>query len=86
MSACAARTWFAERDLQTKKSMLMAIGSNLVITDKKLTIEAKNPFLILEKSLPCLHGEKSPIEPDIFRIDKGPRARVSALGPTDLRR
>ena len=84
MFACSARTWFAQGDRETKKSILAAIGSNLVLQDKKLTIEAKNPFIILEKSLPCLHEEKSPMEPEIFRIGKGKRVPLSALNPTGL--
>jgi hypothetical protein len=80
--ACSARTWFAEGDLETKKSILSAIGSNLILKDKKLSIEAKKPFVILEKSLPCMHAEKAPIEPEIFRIGKGKRVPVSALSPT----
>lgn len=82
--ACSARTWFADGDLQTKKSILSAIGSNLILKDKKLSIEAKKPFVILEKSLPCLQGKNGRIEPEIFRIGKAKRAPVRALNPTGL--
>ena len=49
--ACSAREWFAKGELKVKKEILTAIGSNLTLKDKKFCIEAKNPFLILEKSL-----------------------------------
>ncbi|MEI7729358.1 MAG: recombinase family protein [Verrucomicrobiota bacterium] len=48
--ACIAQTCFAKGDTMTKKVILDAIGSNLVLKDKKLIIEAKKPFFILEKS------------------------------------
>jgi hypothetical protein len=82
--ACSARTMFAQGDVETKRSLLAAIGSNLILKDKKLSIEAKKPFLILEKSLPCLQGKNGRIEPEICRRDKGKRAPVSTLSPTGL--
>ena len=41
----------------------MAIGSNLILTDKKLRIEAKKPFFVLEEGLKTLAGENVPFEP-----------------------
>jgi len=62
--ACSAREWFAKGDLKAKKEILSAIGSNLTLKDKKLFIEAKNPFLILEKSLPRIHAVQLKFEPE----------------------
>jgi len=61
--ACSARAWFAQGDLKTKKEIFSAIGSNLVLRDKTLWIEAKNPFLILEKSLPRIPDAQPRFEP-----------------------
>jgi hypothetical protein len=36
--------WFQHGDLQTKKLILETIGSNPVLTDKILSIEARKPF------------------------------------------
>ena len=82
--ACAARSWFAAGDLKTKKAILSAIGSNLTLKDKKLRIEAKNPFLIIEKSLPRLADAQPVFEPEIFRINKRKKAPVSAPNPSGL--
>ncbi|MBI4641700.1 MAG: recombinase family protein [Candidatus Tectomicrobia bacterium] len=61
--ACSARAWFAQGDLKTKKEMLSAIGSNLVLQDKQFRIEAKHPFAILEKSLSGISVAQSRFEP-----------------------
>ena len=64
--ASRARGWFAEGGSQTKKEILSTVGSNLTLRDKKLTIEARNPFLILEESLPPLKDHIPTIEPGIL--------------------
>jgi len=46
-----------------KKEILAAIGSNLVLHDKKLRIEAMKPFFILESSLSPKHCEIRRFEP-----------------------
>ncbi|MDP3779328.1 MAG: recombinase family protein [bacterium] len=84
--ACSARKWFAEGNMKIKKVILTAIGSNLILKDKKLTIEAKKPFLILEKSLPRMAEAKSTFEPKNFRMNKGKRELVHSLNPSGLRR
>ena len=37
--------------VQDKKAIMTVIGSNLVLNDKKLTIEPRTPFLMIEKAL-----------------------------------
>ena len=69
--ACTARNRFATGDAMTKKQILMTIGSNLILRDKKLLIEAKKPFLILEKSLSASELEKVPIEPEMDEMPQG---------------
>ncbi len=61
--ACYAPYWFTHGDTNTKKEILSAIGSNLILKDKKLIIEAKNPFLIFEKSITGLFIEIPVFEP-----------------------
>lgn len=48
--ACNARRRFANGDPNTKKAILAAIGSNLILRDRKLNIEARKPFFILENT------------------------------------
>ena len=62
--ASSAQKRFAEGDPNTKKEILAAVQSNLILKDKKLLFEAKKPFLILENTI---FPEKliiSPIEPE----------------------
>jgi hypothetical protein len=61
--ACEVTTRFARGDVQDKKRILNDIGSNLVLMDGKLSIEAKIPFRILEDALPSMAGIPCPIEP-----------------------
>ena len=68
--ACSAREWFAKGDLKVKKEILTAISSNLTLRDKKLCIEAKNPFLILEKSLSRMPEVQARFEPSKFGSTK----------------
>lgn len=62
--ACTARKRFAQGDAKTKKEILASVGSNLILKDKKLCIEATKPFFILEKALSGNGGEKAAIEPE----------------------
>lgn len=80
--ASVARERFAKGDLNTKKEILLAIGSNLTLKDKKLFIEAKKPFLVLEKSLPDLPQDNAAFEPKIFRVNKRKRELVGSLSLT----
>lgn len=82
--ACLAREWFAKGDLKVKKEILSAIGSNLTLRDKKLCIEAKNPFLILEKSLSRIPAVQIKFEPEKFLVNKGKRELVGSPRPTGL--
>ena len=48
--ACTVQERFAKGDPKTKKEILTTIGSNLILKDKKLLIEARKPFFILENT------------------------------------
>lgn len=63
MFACHAREWFMRGTLEDKRQILMAIGSNLVLKDKKLRIEATKPFFILAAGLKSVHQENGAFEP-----------------------
>src|SRR5664279_3733368 len=49
--ASTARDRFTKGDCDTKKEILIALGSNLVLKDKILSIQALEPFFILENVL-----------------------------------
>ena len=79
--ACYARFWFAEGDLQQKREILAAFGSNLILKDKKLSIDAPKPFLILKDSLSTIPEAKGGFEPKVIGMNKGERELVGALNP-----
>jgi len=86
--ACTARARFAKGDAKTKKEILAAIGSNLTLKDKKLCIEARKPFFILEKSMPADKPRNGSIEPEntgLLYEQKRARAfhRPKGLGDVD---
>ena len=55
---------FARGDHKTKKEILATVGSNLILKDKKLLIEARKPFFILENTLSPKNPLILPIEPE----------------------
>lgn len=80
--ACLARARFAKGDFQTKKEILVAIGSNLVLKDKILLIEALKPFQILETaSSPC-EDENRVIEPKQNGSTQGLKGSSNAFSLT----
>jgi hypothetical protein len=69
--ACTVQDRFAKGDSKTKKEILATIGSNLTLKDKKLNIEARKPFFILENPSSLEVTIISPIEPEITKAAQG---------------
>ncbi|MBN1325868.1 recombinase zinc beta ribbon domain-containing protein [Candidatus Falkowbacteria bacterium] len=63
-------------DLQAKKSIVMALGSNFLMKDGKLTISANNWFLPIKNSYSVLEKEYLRLEPKILPLNK---AKTEAL-------
>lgn len=63
----AAQRTFSGGDSEAKKAILSAVASNLTLTDKKLNIVAKKPFVILESALFPETSILPPIEPEKSR-------------------
>lgn len=61
--AATVQRRFSEGDVHTKKEILMTIVSNLVLKDKKLLIEARNPFFIMGNMLSPEADKIHAIEP-----------------------
>ncbi|MFH0800510.1 MAG: recombinase zinc beta ribbon domain-containing protein [Pseudomonadota bacterium] len=61
--ATHAREAFIKGDLETKKSILMAIGSNPIIKDGKLTIQASHWLQPIAEGYPALEEEYKRLEP-----------------------
>ncbi|MCL4873539.1 recombinase family protein [bacterium] len=68
--ACYVRDWFNQGNINDKREILSAIGSNLILMDKKVLIQAKRPFQIFENSLPGISLPKQPFEPENNGLDK----------------
>lgn len=62
--ASEARQTFVSGDPQTKRSIVATIQSNLLLMDKKLSIEAAKPFILLERCMSSEHPENALIEPE----------------------
>jgi DNA invertase Pin-like site-specific DNA recombinase len=62
--ACIVQERFAKGDPKTKKEILATVGSNLILKDKKLLIEARKPFVILGNTLSSERPAFPPIEPE----------------------
>jgi hypothetical protein len=80
--ACTVRTRFAEGDANTKKQILSTIGSNLILKDKILSIEAKKPFFILENSVLGPESKNVGIEPELIRPPQGLLKPTDSFSPT----
>jgi DNA invertase Pin-like site-specific DNA recombinase len=82
--ACTAQERFAKGDAETKKRMLATLGSNLTLKDKKLCIEAKEPFFILEKSKSDEYPGIEAIEPENIGLPYTPNEACVSLYPNVL--
>ena len=70
--ARTARERFAKSDRSVKKKqILLAVSSNLALKDKKLSIEAKKRFLLVESCCPGHACENQTFEPDNALTSQG---------------
>ena len=61
--ACYALDRFCDGDTNTKKEILAALGSNLLLKDKILLLEARKPFMMIERGVKRLSTNLSTFEP-----------------------
>lgn len=67
--ACNARYWFETGDADAKTQILQALGSNLILKDKKLSIDLKKPFYAIEKVSSAFPAIKAKLEPKKSSVD-----------------
>jgi hypothetical protein len=79
--ARTARDRFAKGDYLVKKEILLAVGSNLILRDKKLCIEAKKPFLLLESCFPGHADKTQTFEPEKTIIPQGRKGASVPVRP-----
>ena len=63
--ACHARYWFKNGNLETKKAILAALGSNFTLKDRKLQIQLQKPFEIVSKGFADICVAQIRLEPAI---------------------
>jgi hypothetical protein len=80
--ARTARDRFAKGDLATKKDILLSIGSNLTLKDKKLSIQAAKPYLLLETTLHRHECQHDPIEPENIQAPPGQNRLTAPVRPS----
>ena len=76
---------FNTGDLRKKRAIFGTIGSNLVLKDKKLTIDKLHPFLLIENELRAQKQLQGGIEPKKSRATKGKEAAFATSSPDWLR-
>ena len=79
--ACHAWEWFVHGTLEEKRQILMAVGSNLTLTDKILRIDAKKPFVVLGEGLKTLQNALPLFEPPQHGIAKPQNAATQTHRP-----
>ena len=79
--ACLVQERFAKGDAKIQKTILDTIASNLVLMDKKLLIEAKKPFFILENTLSSEKPILSPIVPENNYAAQGRKTPIIFMRP-----
>ncbi len=76
--ARTARRLFAEGDLRAKREIVATLGSNLILKDGKLRIDAPKPFFVIKEGLRAVPEAKEGFEPAKNAMSKG-----GAVAPCD---
>ncbi|NWF97320.1 MAG: hypothetical protein HXY52_00050 [Nitrospirae bacterium] len=69
--ACNARYWFKTGDPETKSQILQALGSNLILMDKKLILDLKKPFSMIERISISIPEIRPMFEPEKNVVNTG---------------
>ena len=72
---------FSAGDHRRKREILATVGSNLVLRDRILSIQAAKPFYVLEQGLRNIPGAGEKFEPPENRSGKPPKANTDAVDP-----
>ncbi len=83
--ACYAKTHFKKGSLETKRTILSALGSNLTLEDKNLRISLHNHFLLIKKMRKGLEAQNAMFEPKNLSQDKRKNRAIDPAFPTWLR-
>jgi site-specific DNA recombinase len=81
-TALTARERFRKGDSDTKKEVILSVGSNLVLHNKILSIEALKPFTLLEMTSERDDGQLTTFEPKNILIPQGGKGATSPFCPS----
>ncbi len=73
-------------DIQKQREILVTFGSNIILKDGKVSIQAPEPFFTVQKGLQEVPEAGERLEPKNNRIKKGKRGTSAPLNPHWLRR
>lgn len=76
---------FNTGDLRKKRTIFGTIGSNIILKDKKLTVERLHPFLLIENEFRAQRQLQDGLEPGKVLATKGKEAGLVASSPDWLR-
>lgn len=83
---CAfARDQFSKPDLHKKREIFSTIGSNLILKDKKLTIDKLHPYLLIENEIREQKALTDALEPSEWLAIKEQKSTFVPSRPTWLR-
>lgn len=83
--ACYARQWFKNGTLTEKAKILQALGSNLILKDKKLLIELKKPFTLIGQVLERVPQARYGFEPKKSSQNERKLEEIYSKNPVVLR-
>lgn len=82
--ACHAKHWFANGTDQTKATILRALGSNLILKDRKLVVELKNPLIEIKNVVRGVPQVRGMFEPAKCGLNKGDLEALYSKNPMVL--
>ena len=80
-----AQERFKNGTLQTKRSILSTLGSNLLLKDKKLSIDVENCLFPMKKVSPAVMAIKKKLEPPENGVNQEDFERLCSQNPIVLR-
>ena len=83
--ACYARYWFENGSPQEKFEILRALGSNLILRDKKLVIELHFPFKMTGMIHTGIPEARPGFEPEKYGLNKGDLEKIYSTSRLGLR-
>ena len=77
--ACHAKEAFTKGNIETKKKIAMALGSNWTLMDKKLRVSPSKWLVPIEKGYPALEREYFRFEPIKNKVSTAKNAMLESI-------